>query len=246
MPNFDAEQAANSDIQAVARVGHICTLFDRQTPELSAAEVAERTGMNRTTAYRYCSSMVAAGILERGSRRGTFALGGLLLELGIQALGRRRAVEIAGPYLRALSSAVRLTAVLSIRGAQHPVVARVEEDTSRPVVVTVHPGTRLDATAAQTRLFLAYDPSAGEVMTKGLPAAERAALLADVAQAREQGWSVVQNERGLFVVAAPVFDGKGLCATVAVLGFGEFDLPSLRQQVTATANRLTAELGGPR
>src|SRR5690242_16284654 len=123
MANFDPTEAANSDIRAVARVGQICALFGPRVLELSAADVAERTGLNRTTAYRYCASMVAAGILERGSRRGTFALGGLMLELGIQAIGRQRIVEIAGPYLRKLSTAVGMTAVLSIRGAQGPVVA---------------------------------------------------------------------------------------------------------------------------
>jgi response regulator of citrate/malate metabolism len=64
--------ASGSDIQAVARVGQICGLFGPHTTELTASEVAERLGLNRTTAYRYCASMVAAGILERGPRRSTF------------------------------------------------------------------------------------------------------------------------------------------------------------------------------
>ncbi|WP_432828875.1 IclR family transcriptional regulator [Dactylosporangium sp. CA-092794] len=246
MANFDPTEAANSDIRAVARVGQICALFGPRVLELTAADVAERTGLNRTTAYRYCASMVAAGILERGTRRGTFALGGLMLELGIQAIGRQRIVEIAPPYLRKLSTVVSMTAVLSIRGAQGPVVALAEEDTSRMVVVTVRAGTKLDSTAAQTYVFLAYgDAAAMDAMAEGMTPAERARLESEVYSARRQGFSFVRRAGGVFVVAAPVFDEKGLCATVGILGAGELaDLPPVLEPLLATANALTDEMSG--
>lgn len=246
MANFDPTEGSSSDIRAVARVGQICALFGPRVRELTAADVAERTGLNRTTAYRYCASMVAAGILERGGRRGTFALGGLMLELGIQALGRQRIVEIAGPYLRKLRAAVRMTAVLSIRGAQGPVVALVEEDTSRMVVVTVHAGSQLDATAAQTHIFLAYaEASTMDTVAAGMSAAERARLESAVYAARRQGFSIARHAGGLFAIAAPVFDEKGLCATVALLAAGDLaDPPPALDQLLATATALTDELGG--
>lgn len=245
MVNSEQNLASTADIRAVARVGQICALFRPPVVELTAADIADSTGLNRTTAYRYCASMVAAGILERGSRRGTFALGGLVLELGVQALGRRRVLEIAGPYLQELRAAVRMTAVLSIRGAQGPVVALAEEDTSRVVVVTVHPGTKLDADAAQTRLMLAYDDASSiDLLAAGMSAAQRARLETDVYSARRQGYSVVWHD-SMFAVAAPVFDEKGLAATIALLGAGELDLSSTLEQLLATAGALSAELGHP-
>lgn len=247
MANVDADPVSTSDIQAVARVGQICQLFGPMVTELTAADMAERTGLNRTTAYRYCASMVAAGILERGSRRGTFTLGRLMVELGINALGRQRVVDIARPYLERLSTSVRLTAVLSIMGTQGPVVALVEEDTSRVVVVTVHAGTRLDPTAAQTHLFLAYgDPSLTETIARGLSPVERARLHEDVARARQVGFSVVRQDDGVFAAGAPVFDDHGLCATVAVLGAGTLDERQVLEQLTTTAARMSDELCAPR
>ncbi|MEH1028281.1 IclR family transcriptional regulator [Micromonospora profundi] len=246
MANFDPTEASSSDIRAVARVGQILALFGPRVLELTAADVAERTGLNRTTAYRYCASMVAAGILERGTRRGTFALGGLMLELGIQALGRQRIVEIAGPHLRKLRTAVRMTAVLSIRGATEPVVALVEEDTSRMVVVTVHAGSKLDMTAAQTHLFLAYaDPSALDAATEGMSAVDKARLESEIYSARRQGFSIARHSGGLFAMAAPVFDEQGMCATVAILGAGELDLATALDQLLATATALSDELKAP-
>ena len=56
-------ETSNFDIQSVSRVGQILSLFGPRTVELTAADIAERVGLNRTTAYRYAMSMVTAGIL---------------------------------------------------------------------------------------------------------------------------------------------------------------------------------------
>lgn len=238
----DSEHASTGDIQAVAKVGAICALFRSDVRELSAADVADRTGMNRTTAYRYCSSMVAAGLLERGSRRGSFALGSLLLEVGARALAHRRVVEIAPPHLRALSQDVGRTTVLSLAGTDGPVVTLVEEDASRVVVVTVRAGTRLTWSAAQTLVFLAFDPSLVGGVRRGLAPAQLSQLDAEVAKVRTQGFSIVDQGDGVFAVAAPVFDGSGLCATIAVLGAGTVEERQVVEQLQATASRLGDEL----
>lgn len=47
---------------------------------------AERLDLNRTAAYRDCTSLVATGLLER-STEGGYAPGGLLLQLGAFAIG---------------------------------------------------------------------------------------------------------------------------------------------------------------
>jgi DNA-binding IclR family transcriptional regulator len=247
MANIDPGEASTSDIQAVARVGQICGLFGPRVVELTAADVGERTGLNRTTAYRYCASMVAAGLLERGARRGTFALGPLMLELGTLALGRRRVVELARPHLRKLSTAVRMTAVLSTPGAQGPVVTLVEEDTSRVVVVTVRTGEKLGPFAAQGLLFLAYsDGTPMHQTVAGLTAADRARLEAEIETVRQRGFSFVRRGGGPFVMAAPIFDATGLCATIAVLSAGDADdLSPAHEQLLATAAALSDDLGAP-
>lgn len=252
MANNESSEASSSDIQAVARVGQICALFGPHTAELTAADVAERLDLNRTTAYRYCASLVTAGILERGPRRGTFILGGLMLQLGIHALGRRRVVEIAPPYLAALSASVNMTAVLSIWGARGPVVALVDEDKSRTVVVTVRAGSQLDHMAAQTHVFLAHqsDQHAIDWMSEGVSAAERSELEAAVYTTRRIGFAVANHSGGVFGVAAPVFDEYGIAATIALLGADQMaDLTPgspVLSQLLGTAAALSAELGGSR
>ena len=245
-------EGSSFDIQSVSRVGQILSLYGPHTSALTAVDVAERLGLNRTTAYRYCASLVTAGILERGHRRGSFVLGGLMLQIGIQALGRRRVVDIAPPHLRDLSTAVGTTAVLSVWAVRGPVVALVQEDTSRTVVVTVHPGSQLDLTSAQARVFLAHhsDQQLVERMLQDRPAEERAEIEAGIYAVRRTGYSFVNLPDGLFAAAAPVFDEYGICATVALLGADQLADVGARAPIiarlTETAAALSRELGAGR
>ena len=244
--NHEQSDASSSDIRTVARVGQICALFGSHVQELTASDIAARAGLNRTTAYRYCSSMVAAGILERGSKRGRFAPGGLFIELGVRTLGRQKVIEVAAHHLRELRTATRSTAVLSLRGIRGPVVALVEEDTSRMVVLTVHVGTRLDATAAQTHVFLANsDASTFEAFASDLNSGERSRLRSNVTSAQREGYALARQEGGVFAIGAPIYDESGLVATIGVLGVGESrETAKAITALHAAAGALSAELGG--
>jgi DNA-binding IclR family transcriptional regulator len=113
-------------------------------------------------------------------------------------------------------------------------------------VVTVHPGTRLDVSAAQTRAFLAFSDLTVEQVEPNISITDRVLLETDLKNVRVLGFSFVRQGNGSFVVAAPVFDDAGMCATVAVLGAGDLhDLAPIRQQLISTATSLTADLGGP-
>jgi response regulator of citrate/malate metabolism len=60
-----AALSTSADIQAVARAAQILGLFSNSSAELTVSGTATRLGLNRTTVHRYCTSMVAAGLLSR-------------------------------------------------------------------------------------------------------------------------------------------------------------------------------------
>lgn len=242
--------ADSAEIQAVSRAAQILALYGPETPVLTAAEAAERLGLNRTTAYRYCTSLVTAGLLERGMEAGTFIPGGLLLQLGAYSLGRRRVMDLAPPHLRALSANARMTAVLSLWGASGPVVSRVEEETGPIVLVTVRVGSHLPLDTAQAKVFAAFhsDDFAVSRLMASMPHDLRARLDADVAGVRAAGYCAAASTPGIVAVAAPVFDEYGLCASLAVVSTDNAlstsaDAPELAM-VIATARALTKEMGG--
>ncbi|MDQ0772114.1 DNA-binding IclR family transcriptional regulator [Streptomyces aurantiacus] len=244
-----ADRGDQADIQAVSRVSQILALFEPATPEVTAGQVAERLGLNRTTAYRYCTSLVAAGLLER-SPSGGYIPGGLLLQLGAFAVSHRRVMNLAPRHMQALSRATRSSAVLSLWGFTGPVVSRVEENIAAVVVVSVRVGSHLPLDAAQSKVFLAYhvDQLSMQRLTATLAGPARDELRADVERVRTVGHCSAMSTPGVVVVAAPVFDEYGICATVAVIGPDNTlsmsdDAPELRV-VVDTARELTHELGG--
>ena len=243
------DTATGTDIRAVRRVAQILALFSPTQPQLSAAAIATRLKLNRTTAYRYCMSLAAAQLLERLDN-GEFTPGGILLQLGTFAASRRDVLSVAPRYMRALCSGTAATSVLSLWGSAGPVVSAVAEDPERDVIVTVRVGTHLTMTTAQARIFYAYHPDQLyiERLLANLPTDERQQLSAAIDDVRQTGYAAVINPRGIAIIAVPVFDSSGICATLALLSTRDVlstdvnsnELRALRK----TAGELTNELGG--
>jgi DNA-binding IclR family transcriptional regulator len=240
--------------QSVTRVGQILALFQHGATELSSADVAERLDLNRTTAYRYLSSLVAAGLLARGRRRGSFVLGGLMLRLGILALDRTRVLSIAPPHLRELSAVTSSTAVLSIWASDDPMVAYVQDAPRQGALVTIRPGSRIGMATSQMAVFLAHHVDEAHVAARldELPPAERARVEAAIYAVHRTGIGTALFPSGLFGAAAPVFDEYGLCATVGLIGAdSSADLSehsplvaALRRTARAIGDELVATGGG--
>ncbi|MEU8117809.1 helix-turn-helix domain-containing protein [Spirillospora sp. NPDC049024] len=246
-------EQGQSDIQAVSRMAQILALFGPDAPELSVSEATERLRLNRTTVHRYLTSMTAAGLLERGSRPASYIPGRLMIQLGAFAIGQRRIIQLAPAHLRELTGRTGVTSVLSLWGPSGPVVSLVEEDSAHGTLVTVRVGSQLALDTAQAIAFLAYLPDQLQVdrLLASLPLAQRTGLVERITAAREIGLSIYPaNQRGISVIAAPVFADSGVCATIAAIGTDRM-LPTAPDSPTAVAVRetamaLTKEMGGTR
>jgi DNA-binding IclR family transcriptional regulator len=246
-PSDDA--SSSSDIRAVSRAADVLGLFGAETPELTASEVGEKIGLNRTTAYRYCTSLLSAGLLERGTQPTSFIPGGVLLRLGAFALGRRRVMDLAAPHMRQVAHATEATAVLSLWTPTGPVVSRVEESRVEGALVTVRVGTQLALSSAQGVIFLAFSSDRVRVaqLLAMLPDYERDRVEKQAEMARSAGYRFVTSRRGITAIAAPVFDEFGCCATMAIIGTAEM-LPAsssiILNELLSGSTALSAELGG--
>lgn len=239
---------ASSDIQAVTRASQILALFRSDRPQLTVAAAATELGLNRTTTHRYFASLVSSGLLERGRDGTSFVPGGLLVQLGTFALGRRAVVDLAPAHLARLSRATGLSSALGLWGSSGPVVTRVEEDSSNAVVVSVRVGHQLPADSAQSQVFLAFMADRSRVEQR---LADDPGLTERVEQVRRTGISSTHiTESDITAFGAPVFDEAGICATVAVIGTARtlpVHEPNPAVRVLAdTAFALSTELGGER
>lgn len=242
------------DIQAVDRVGTILALFGPHREAVTSTEAADLIGLNRTTTYRYLTSLVNANVLTlRGDR--TYVPGPALVQLGAYALGRRDVLKVAVEPMQALARETDITAVLSLWGAAAPVVAHVEEPPRLEVVVSVRVGMQLSPTAAQTGIFHGYMAGAPSVVraAQQMDDADRARLQASADATVRQGHAAQVSSRGIAVLAVPVWDSNGLAASLALLSTRDVldvavdgpELAALKRTADAVSRMLGSQRSAP-
>lgn len=211
-------------IQSIERAAMILDLFDQNTRLLTPALVADRVGLNRTTAHRYLQSLQSSGFLAPG-----YTPGPLLDQLSALVSGRQQILSLAPTIMRQLSDRTGLTAVMSILGRSGAVVSHVEEANSGTIVLTVRVGTALELKAAQSRVLLAFQSDSSVVprLHAGLSAVEVRQEQAELAIARRNraAWADL-GRVGLASVAVPVFGNHDIQAAMALIGTATMLPPS--------------------
>lgn len=244
-----SNQSADPDIQAVARTSQILALFGPHREHTSALEVAELTGLNRTTAHRYLTSMEKAGLLERDGS--TYTVGRLVVQLAGHHLGRQQLMRVAPTHMHRLTSEVRLTSVLSLWGAHGPVVVHTAEDTTRELLLTVPIGNQMDLFAGHSQVWLAFAPgqTGATRLLSMLPASSREMLESLIQETAATGLGVrAIPEAGYVAVAVPIWGPGTLAATLSIVGTPAL-LPADRNSGMAAALQecaaaISADLGG--
>ncbi len=246
-PRAVAPEADKGAIQSIERAGQILSLFDQDTLNLSVAAVAERLGLNRTTAHRSLLSLQSSGFLDK-----TNAPGPILAQLSAFISGRRRVLSLAPPIMRELSDKTQMTVVMSLLGRSGPVVALVEEAAVGTILVTVRVGTVLAPKSSQSRVLVAFqsEESAIRRHLEGMTEAEARAEEIELGKVRKDrlGWADL-GHLGLAAVAAPVFGSRDVKAAIALIGTAKM-LPTsdksvkLVQDLQAAAIQLSKLVGG--
>jgi DNA-binding IclR family transcriptional regulator len=100
----EARPPAAARVASVSKAARVLRTFEPERRLLSTREIAERTGISRSTCHAICSTLVAEGLLELVPGGG-FRLGAALAEMGGQVIERTGLVEAAGPSMDKLSRA---------------------------------------------------------------------------------------------------------------------------------------------
>jgi IclR family pca regulon transcriptional regulator len=206
-------------IQSVSRALSILELFSDKRPSASVSEVAELTGLNRATCYRFCQTLRQLGYLEElGDRR--FRPGLKAVSLAHSALSSRELPELALPYLRRLREDTNETVNMGLLdGTEVVYVARVLSD--HLIALRLYVGSRLPAYASSLGraqlAFLPEDEAADIIDRSDLKRLtdhtiiDRRRLMAELKRIRSQGYALNNQEiaDGLRGVAAPVLAASG-------------------------------------
>lgn len=227
-----ARQARSpEDPNAVTSVTKALSLLDcfrlKDTP-MGVTELARRTGLPKSTAFRLLAHLEEIGYVERHGKQ--YRPGWLLFELGtgfdaVQPRGLRSA---ALPHMADLFALTRQTVHLGALQRDEIIhVARMRG--SESVVSPIRYGGRGPATCSSMgKILLAQRPAAevtrilnGELprMTKYSITAP-GVLAAQLREARDRGYAVEREETGLGLlsVAVPVSYGDRIVAALALAG----------------------------
>lgn len=237
-----------SAIQSVARAAQILGFFTVGRPRRSLSEITARLGVSKATAHRYTVALRQANLLRFDPATSEYTLGPQVLTLAGAAGAGLPVVSIAGPYMEGLVRRVNETVVLSVWDGEAPVVVRVDDNPERLVRISIHTGSRLTAfRSSQGRIFCAFLP---EDEVPGLRRALRKdpALRAAMQSVRRYRVAVTSDiVPGIRAVAAPVFHGDRLMASMAIVGT-DASVPEARTSPMAralldVAGQLSREFG---
>ena len=201
--------------------------FSRRARTLSAADLARRLKVPRSTVFRLLATLEMMGFVERTDGGRDYRLGMAVLRLGFEYLASLELTELGRPLLDRLRDDIRYPCNLVVRDGRSIVyVAKSVAPTPFSSSVTV--GTRLpahatvlgrvlleDLTLAELRQL--YPEPQLEVFTPSTPRTVEA-LFEMVQRDRERG-VVLQEaffEASISTIAAPVRDRT--CKVVAALG----------------------------
>jgi DNA-binding IclR family transcriptional regulator len=217
--------------QSVERAARLLGLFSIEEPMLSLADITARLGTSKATTHRYATALRRAGLLRYSN--GLFTLGPRVVELAASALAGLRVVEVAGPFLARLVAETNETAVLSVWDGDAPVVVRIDDNVDRLVQIRVRTGARLPLDSAQGKVFRAFLNETGD---------------GELERIRSEG--VAFNTRvveGIAALAAPVFQGEEIVATIALVGTAASitndSTSPTAQRLREIAEALSTELG---
>lgn len=244
-------------VQSLERGLAVIRAFDARSPELTLSDVARATGLTRAAARRFLLTLVDLGYVRTDGK--LFSLTARVLELGYAFLSSMTLPEVAQPHLERLSAeAGESSSVSVLEGTDIVYVARVA--VSRIMTVSINVGTRFPAHATSMGHVLLAGLASGELETYlGRAELDRltsrtlttpAALKAELAKVREQGWALVDQEleEGLRSVAVPIRDRDG--GVVAAVNLSTHASRTSRGQVReemvppllAAAKRIEADL----
>jgi IclR family transcriptional regulator, KDG regulon repressor len=229
-----------------------------ETGGLGVTRIAELLGREKSQVSRALKALNEYGLVERGKDNG-YRLGWRLYALA-QLAGHRRLLETAEPVMRRLAHSLGERVHLSVlQGLETMTV--LSESPGRTVQATGWAGrmTPVYCTASGRALLLDWDDDDIRAAFDDVefvafaPRTLRSAdaLASAVADAREAGWAMVDEEfeRDLISVAVPVRDPSGtiiasLNASAPRYRFVERVDDAAQELITVAAD-ITRELGDP-
>ncbi|MEO1016388.1 MAG: IclR family transcriptional regulator [Pseudomonadota bacterium] len=246
-------------VPAIDRMMELLGVLSMRGEGVSMTELADHSGLSRSTVYRLLNSLEAHGLVARGRGYGRFVLGTGFLGLADKVrerLGPKRLVALARPHLDRLSAKTGEVSKLSVFDADRALcIAAANGNTAYSLLPQIGQHYPIHAGAASKVLLAAIEQAErNRILSQRLATftkctvTKRATLEAELEQVRALGWAEDRGEYQLSVraVAAAVKDQHDdTLAAVSIAYLADHPKArrlELRQAVVDAAAELNASL----
>ncbi len=145
--------------QAALRAIRLLKLFTNERPDMSLAELSQRSGLNKTTTHRLLRALQSESLIDRNPVSNAYSLGTGLMALGIQALAANDLRRRVRPLLKMLATETGETATLEVP-VENSMLILDEVSGSRVLPGAGNIGTRWPMHATSTgKAWMAFDQS---------------------------------------------------------------------------------------
>ena len=207
---------------AFSKFMHVLQLVADADGPVNVASLMRASGYPRPTVHRIVAALIAEGLLGENERGATLALGPRLIQLASRSWGRSELRSAAVDELKQLRDITGETVHLAVPSGRNMVFIEKLESTSA-VCMSSRIGTTvsLHSTAVGKAYLAALDDADCAAVLAGLPSplprhtehttVEPAALKAEIAQTRRDGWATdnEENEPGVHCFGAAIVNAQG-------------------------------------
>jgi DNA-binding IclR family transcriptional regulator len=251
---MSVKEPSSRRIQSVDRAVSLLRAVAESPRPASLADLADKVGLNRSTAWRLLLTLEHHGLVDRDAAQGGFVIG---YEVGRLALrsGGAGLVRRVRPALTALAEETGMAAVLSVPTATEPLALDQVDPPGLPEPNMVGWGYPVHASAAG-KVWLAFlDESEREELLRRPLArftpstlVDARALRRELDEVRRTSIAVDRDEwdPGWTAIATPILDDGAVVAMISVMAttprFTDAKLRTTHRQIRAAAATAAATL----
>ncbi len=215
--------SASTGARAIERAAQLLVRVVESSEPETVTELAETTGLPKSTASRLVAALERQGLVQRDGGRGSVRPGPVLVSFARRGLPNADLVELCGPALDRLAEATGETVNLAVpttRGVEQ----LAQRDSRHFLGSTNWIGRTVPYHASAVgKVFLAHGiarpPERLEQLTPRT-IVERGELEREMDETRARGYAtaVEELEPGLWAIAAPLHGVSGVVAALSISG----------------------------
>ena len=215
--------SAPTGTRAIDRAAQLLVRVVENAKPETVTELAETTGLPKSTASRLVAALERQGLVQRESVRGSVQPGPVLVSFARRGVPNADLVELCNPSLDRLADATGETVNLAVPAARG-VEQLAQRDSRHFLGSTNWVGRTVPYHASAVgKVFLAFEaarlPKQLEQLTPHtvIDRGELELALADIV-ANGYGTAVEELEPGLWAIAAPLRNASGVAAALSISG----------------------------